>query len=51
MFGFSIFSSGNFFSVDGFAKRSLIISTVAAAIGLFIGVVHLLWRACAITAI
>jgi len=32
------FSSGNLFSVDSFAKRSLIISTVAAAIGLFVDV-------------
>jgi hypothetical protein len=32
------FASGNLFSVDSFAKRSLIISTVAAAIGLFIDV-------------
>lgn len=32
------FSSGTLFSVDSFAKRSLIISTVAAAIGLFVDV-------------
>jgi hypothetical protein len=32
------FSSGNLFSLDSFAKRSLIISTVAAVIGLFIDV-------------
>jgi hypothetical protein len=32
------FSSSNLFNVDSFAKRSLIISAVAAAIGLFIDV-------------
>ena len=32
------YSSGNLFGVDSFAKRSLIISTVAAAIGLFVDV-------------
>ncbi|KAI0253320.1 hypothetical protein BJV78DRAFT_1351907 [Lactifluus subvellereus] len=32
------FSSGNLFNVDSIAKRSLIISSVAAAIGLFIDV-------------
>ncbi|KAI9510782.1 hypothetical protein F5148DRAFT_1176423 [Russula earlei] len=30
------FSPGNLFTVDGFAKRSLVISSVAAAMGLFI---------------
>jgi hypothetical protein len=30
------FSPGNLFAVDSFAKRSLIISSIAAAIGLFI---------------
>lgn len=35
VFGFSF---GTLFSVDSFAKRSLIISTVAAAIGLFVDV-------------
>jgi hypothetical protein len=32
------FTPDNVFSVDSFAKRSLIISSVAAAIGLFIDV-------------
>jgi hypothetical protein len=32
------FSPGNIFNVDSFAKRSLIISSVAAAIGLFVDV-------------
>ncbi|KAH9988208.1 hypothetical protein BJV77DRAFT_1022843 [Russula vinacea] len=32
------FSPGNLFNVDSFAKRSLIISSVAAAIGLFVDV-------------
>ncbi|KAI0244892.1 hypothetical protein BJV78DRAFT_1365850 [Lactifluus subvellereus] len=32
------FSPGNLFNVDSVAKRSLIISSVAAAIGLFIDV-------------
>ena len=32
------FSPGNLFTVDSFAKRSLIISSVAAAIGLFVDV-------------
>ncbi|KAI9432110.1 hypothetical protein H4582DRAFT_2084046 [Lactarius indigo] len=32
------FSSGNLFSVDSVAKRALIISTIAAAIGLFVDV-------------
>jgi hypothetical protein len=42
--GFSVdttvfgFTSGSLFGVDSFAKRSLIISTVAAAIGLFVDV-------------
>ena len=35
MFGFS---SGDLFKVDNFAKRALIISSVAAAIGLFVDV-------------
>jgi len=32
------FSPGNLFNIDSFAKRSLIISSVAAAIGLFVDV-------------
>jgi hypothetical protein len=32
------FSPGNLFDVDSFAKRSLIISSLAAAIGLFVDV-------------
>jgi len=35
------FSSGNMFGLDSFAKRSLIISTVGAAIGLFVDVLFI----------
>ena len=32
------FSSGDLFAIDNFAKRALIISSIAAAIGLFVDV-------------
>jgi hypothetical protein len=41
------FSTGNLFNVDSFAKRSLIISSVAAAIGLFLDVWFIFAYSCA----
>ena len=36
------FSPGNLFNIDSVAKRSLIISSIAAAIGLFVDVWYIL---------